>query len=107
MIKITTDHPKSILGTPVILSTHNGELLDYPRGMKIALFFIGWSKKELAVKSGYKSERSLEVFLQGRKNPPAKVLNVLKQGLEEYEKKTILSQEKVDTPPGTMKDSFH
>ena len=80
-MEITCNHPNSSYGIPIIVE--NGEVLDYSEGLKKALEILGWSREELAKKSGYSNGRSIEKFFQGSSVPSAQLLNVLKEALED------------------------
>lgn len=90
---ITCHHPASSYGIPVILDD-DGDVLDYPEGLTKTLAKVGWTREELAKRSGYKSARSIEKFWQGVP-PSAQLLNVLGVELEapitNHENNTIKS----------------
>ena len=82
---ITCNHPASSYGQPVILSD-GGEVMDYGPGLTAVLERIGWSRKDLAERCGYKNVRSVYNFWQGV-IPPATTLNVLGVELERVQNK--------------------
>jgi len=79
-MKITCNHPTSSYGIPVILDD-NEDVMDYVPGLNLALDRLGWSRQDLAERSGYKSARSIEKFWQGMP-PSAQLLNVLAVAIE-------------------------
>lgn len=79
-MKITCNHSQSSYGIPVILDD-DGNVMDYVPGLNLALERLGWTRADIAEKSGYKSARSIEKFWQGVP-PSAQLLNVLSVALK-------------------------
>jgi hypothetical protein len=75
---ITTRHPESSYGVPVILDDA-GNPLDYPAGLRLAFARLAWSKAEVAAQCNV-SPRTVEGWLHGRQ-PEARCLNVLADAL--------------------------
>lgn len=73
-MKITTNHPASSYGQPVILAD-DGLLLDYAPGVKALREKLGLTTQDLADKCGV-SRRTVEGWEQGRL-PNAAALNVM------------------------------
>lgn len=63
-MRITTEHPSSSYGLPVIL-TDGGEPLDYADGIRAIRAARGWSTDDLARRCGV-SRRTVEGWEQGR-----------------------------------------
>lgn len=61
---ITTSHPASSYGLPVIL-TDGGEPLDYADGIRAIRDRLGWTTAEMASRAGV-SPRTVEGWEQGR-----------------------------------------
>ena len=78
-MRITTDHPASSYGMPVILDDDDTPL-DYAPGVKAVRSRLGLSVAQLAEACG-KSRRTAEGWEQGRM-PPAEALNVMAGLLE-------------------------
>jgi DNA-binding transcriptional regulator YiaG len=74
-MKITTDHPTSSYGIPVILDD-SGEPMDYAPGIKAVRAALGLSTTQLAEACG-KSRRTVEDWEQGRRMAPTESLNVM------------------------------
>lgn len=72
---ITTNHPDSTYGRPVILDDA-GEPMDDTTGLKAVRQRLGLSTTELAAKIG-RSRRTVEDYEQGRRGVPAEALLVL------------------------------
>jgi len=78
-MEITTDHPGSSYGLPVILDDA-GNLMDERAGLKAVLKKLGWTLGDLARATG-KSISSCQKY--GRDATiPAEVLNVLAEELK-------------------------
>ena len=73
-MKITTDHPSSSYGHPVILGD-DGQPMDYSDGIKAVRKHLGLSVAQLAKICGI-SARTVEGWEQGR-SPTAAALNVM------------------------------
>lgn len=71
---VTTDHPSSSYGIPVILDDA-GEVLDYAPGVKAVRARLGLTTAGLAEATG-RSRRTVEGWEQGRL-PDAAALNVM------------------------------
>lgn len=84
-MKITTDHPASIAGTPVILDDA-GDLLDYKSGVQALRAALELSQSELAAKIGF-SVRTIQDWELGRNNPSAAALNAMASALKPLQKK--------------------
>jgi ribosome-binding protein aMBF1 (putative translation factor) len=82
-VRITTEHPRSSYGIPVILDD-DGEPLDYAPGVRAVRRALGISTAELAGACG-KSRRTVEDWIQGRYMVPASALYVMKELLERQE----------------------
>lgn len=80
-LTITTRHPASTHGTPVVLD-EAGAPLDPIMGLRAALDLLGWDNRALAAVCGV-SHRTVEDWLQGRRRITAAVLNVLRDALED------------------------
>lgn len=80
---ITTNHPSSCYGQPVILDD-NGNLMDYAAGIKLLRFKLEISTTKLGEACGV-SRRTVEGWEQGRL-PNAAALNVMADLLATYEK---------------------
>jgi DNA-binding XRE family transcriptional regulator len=74
-VTITTDHPSSNYGIPVILNDA-GDPMDYAPGVKAVRARLGLSTTQLAEMCG-KSRRTVEDWEQNRRNVPAEALNVM------------------------------
>lgn len=72
---ITTDHPASQFGWPVILDDA-GEVLDHAAGFRSARERLGLMRHELAPHLGV-SERSIEGWENGRRTIPCEALNMM------------------------------
>lgn len=73
-MQVTTNHPSSSYGQPVILSD-DGSVMDYAPGIKAIRAKLGWSTQQLADACGV-SRRTVEGWEQGRL-PTAAALNVM------------------------------
>lgn len=73
-MKVTTSHPSSNYGMPVIIADH-GDLVDYATGIKAIREVLGMSTQDLADRCGV-SRRTVEGWEQGRM-PTAAALNVM------------------------------
>ena len=73
-MKVTTDHPASSYGVPVILAD-DGAVMDYAPGIKSLRSCLGLSTQQLADHCGV-SRRTVEGWEQDRM-PPAAALNVM------------------------------
>lgn len=78
-MQVTTRHPKSCHGVPVILSDA-GKVITYADGIRLAMGRLGWDKQTLAYRTGA-SIRTVEGWLQGRM-PLVSALNVLRDALD-------------------------
>lgn len=74
-MKITTDHPTSSYGIPVILDD-KGRPMDYAPGIQAVRKALGLSVADVGELVG-KSPRTVEGWEQGRRMPPSEVLYVL------------------------------
>ena len=74
-MKVTTDHPSSRYGMPVILDDAD-QPLDYAPGVRAVRAALGVSTAAIAEATG-KSRRTVEDWEQGRFLPTAAALNVL------------------------------
>ena len=74
-MQITTNHPQSSYGVPVILDDH-GEPMDYAPGVKAVRATLGLSTTELGEVCGV-SRRTVEDWEQGRRSVSAAALNVM------------------------------
>jgi DNA-binding transcriptional regulator YiaG len=79
-MKITTDHPGSSYGRPVILGD-TGEPLDDAPGVRAARAALGMSTAELGTACGY-SGRTVEDWEQGRRTVPTAALYVMRNLLK-------------------------
>jgi DNA-binding transcriptional regulator YiaG len=66
-MKITTEHPSSSYGIPVMLDDKNWPL-DYADGVKLFRETMGWTREELALATG-SSMRTVQGWEYGR--PPS------------------------------------
>lgn len=82
-MRITTDHARSSYGVPVILDD-NGNVMDYPDGVRAAVARLGWSRQELADRTG-RNLRSVERWFHKGNRPDVAVLNVLADALRALE----------------------
>ena len=82
-MQITTRHPESKYGHPVILND-SGTVLDTKDGLFLALQTLGWSRADLAEKTGV-SKRTIENYFLDRGKVQVHVLNVLSDALEDIE----------------------
>lgn len=73
-MRVTTNHPASSYGQPVILDD-SGQVMDYAPGIKAIRAKLGWSTQQLADVCGV-SRRTVEGWEQGRM-PSAAALNVM------------------------------
>lgn len=85
-MKITTQHPASSYGFPVILDD-NGEVMDYPQGVKAVRKLAGMSTTSLGELCGA-SRRTVENWEGGRFPPPANALNVMAELIKKANRKT-------------------
>lgn len=76
---ITTQHPSSSYGQPVILAD-DGSVMDYPEGVRAYRAHQGWTTQQLADACGV-SRRTVEGWEQGRPVPAA-ALNVMSDHLD-------------------------
>jgi|GEM_PF-2084607 len=81
MLRITTRHPASKHGVPVIVF-HDHDV-SHPRGITLVLEFVGWSLADLVEATGKKMS-TVKKYSSGDRQVPAEVLNVLKDKLEGY-----------------------
>jgi len=72
-MKITTRHPASSYGMPVIID--GGHVVDYAAGIKAIRAKLGWGTQQLADVCGV-SRRTVEGWEMGRP-PTAAALNVM------------------------------
>lgn len=79
-MRITTDHPASSYGVPVILDDA-GELMDYGHGIREALSVLGWTRREFADRAG-KSLSTIDrwLYADGTVDPVA--LYILRDAIE-------------------------
>ena len=82
-MQITTRHPASKYGHPVIINDA-GTVLDIKDGLFLALQTLGWSRADLAAQTGI-SKRTIENYFIDRGKVQVHVLNVLKDALEDIE----------------------
>ena len=82
-MQITTRHPASKYGHPVIINDA-GTVLDIKDGLFLALQTLGWSRADLAAQTGI-SKRTIENYFIDRGKVQVHVLNVLKDALEDLE----------------------
>lgn len=82
-MNITTRHPKSLHGLPVILDDR-GKLLPYPRGIEAAIRRLRMKKTEIAARAGV-NPYTVYGYCKGRIPPQAAFLNVLRDLLEDAE----------------------
>lgn len=80
-MQITTRHPASKYGHPVILNDA-GTVLDSKDGLFLAMETLGWSRADLAEKTGI-SKRTIENYFLDRGKVQVHVLNVLSDALED------------------------
>jgi hypothetical protein len=78
-MRITTRHPASAHGVPIILD-EAGKPMRVHEGVRAALDVLGWSRQDLAEASGV-SLRTVEGWLSSGKTIPVNVLNVLADAL--------------------------
>jgi DNA-binding XRE family transcriptional regulator len=76
---ITTRHPSSSHGLPVVLDD-KGEPMDPAVGVKAARHRLGWTVAEAADRAG-KNGRSITHYESGHRPPPADYLNLLSDAL--------------------------
>jgi hypothetical protein len=81
-ISITTRHPASQHGQPVILI--DGQLVDPGEGFDICLTRLGWSSNEAAEKIG-RVVNNIRIWRRGIKPAPAYALNVLRDAIEDQQ----------------------
>lgn len=76
-MRVTTQHPASSYGQPVILAD-DGDVMDYGPGVKAIRGCRGWSTQQLADKIGV-SPRTVEGWEQGRpiSNPALNLIAIL------------------------------
>jgi ribosome-binding protein aMBF1 (putative translation factor) len=86
MVRITTQHPRSSYGIPVILGD-DGEPLDYAPGVRAVRRALGLSTATLAGACG-KSRRTIEDWEQGRYKPPSESLIVMARLLDHRLRRT-------------------
>jgi DNA-binding XRE family transcriptional regulator len=72
---ITTNHPRSSYGIPVILDD-DGQLLDYGPGVRAIREKLLLTRQELADKTGF-SIRTIEAVEVSRLSPSARLLNAM------------------------------
>ena len=82
-MQITTRHPASQYGHPVILNDA-GTVLNIKDGLFLAMETLGWSRADLAEKTGI-SKRTIENYFIDRGKVQVHVLNVLSDALEDLE----------------------
>jgi DNA-binding XRE family transcriptional regulator len=92
---ITTDHPASKYGIPVILDGM-GSPMGYALGVKAVRLALGLSTRQLGEAIG-KSGRTVEDWEQGRRIPPAEALYVLAG---------MLARDRSEAPTPTKADEF-
>jgi transcriptional regulator with XRE-family HTH domain len=80
-MKITTRHPRSTHGVPVILSDA-GQVINYARGIALTLDLCNITPAEIAARTGV-SKRCIDHYIKGRRIPSAAFLNVLRDALED------------------------
>lgn len=73
-MRVTTKHPASSYGQPVILAD-DGSVMDYAPGIKAIRAKRGWNTQQLADVCGV-SRRTVEGWESGRM-PEARALNVM------------------------------
>lgn len=84
---ITTDHPASSYGRPVVVHD-DGAVLDQVPGLRAVLGRLGWTQAVLAERTGF-SLRAVQGWfrLTGRNTPfrpvPAEALNVMGDALRQ------------------------
>lgn len=76
---ITTRHPASKYGVPVVLNDA-GQPLEPTDGLRACMSRLDWANRTLAEKCGV-SVRAVENWLQGRRTIPANVYLVLADAL--------------------------
>jgi hypothetical protein len=81
-IEITTRHPASQHGQPVILI--DGQLVDPGEGFDTCLHHLGWSSNEAAEKIG-RVVNNIRIWRRGLKPVPAYALNVLRDAIEDQQ----------------------
>ena len=74
-MKVTTNHPASHYGVPIILN-NRGDVIDYDEGVKAIRRAYGLSTADLGSRCGV-SSRTVENWEQGRRAVPASALNVM------------------------------
>lgn len=77
-MKITTQHPASSYGVPVIIDD-TGNVMDYAPGISAARRLLGWSTQQFAERCDV-SRRTVEGWESGRM-PDVASLNVLADAL--------------------------
>lgn len=82
-MRITTRHPASCYGLPVILD-ETGAVMEYGPGIKAVLGVLGWTQGRFAEAAG-KSLPTAKKYCQGAMVPGAEALNVLADALAEME----------------------
>ncbi len=73
-MKVTTNHPSSSYGQPVILDD-SGRVIDYAPGIKVIRKKLGLTARELGEKLGV-AERTVNGW-EGGRMPDARCLNML------------------------------
>lgn len=74
-MRITTDHPSSSYGQPVILDD-DGQVIDYPAGVRAIRRQLTDTQAEFAARLGV-SKRAVESWEYGDRIPSAKALNAM------------------------------
>ena len=72
---VTTEHPRSSYGVPVI-QDDSGNPMDYAEGVKAVRKHLGLNVASLAGECGV-SPRTVEGWEQGRRMPDAAALNIM------------------------------
>lgn len=78
-MRVTTDHPSSSYGQPVILDDA-GQLMDYPAGIRAIRLLLADTQAEFAARLGV-SKRAVESWEGGQRIPSAKTLNAINKFL--------------------------
>lgn len=74
-MRITTDHPSSSYGQPVILGD-SGQVMDYPAGVKAIRVRLADTQAEFAQRLGV-SKKAVEAWEYGKNVPNARALNAM------------------------------
>jgi hypothetical protein len=86
-MKITTRHPKSRHGVPVIIGK-TGRTMPYPEGIEAALRILRMSKQDAAKHAGI-GRYTVYGYCKGRLPPSAAFLNVLRDLLEDVQAEAV------------------